>query len=163
MVHSGVTNFPFIRWIIETKCKLIQKSFLRYSGSYLPTTPSLSVILVSKQIPGGGTFYCPIALYPDRQLNGNPHETADIEAKNSFQNRDGVTNNTLTLGRGNKPIKPYLIKGINQSAFHMQICFFCLCSFFFWGGGGGGLFFCFVYFLLGGGVMEAAFIHIGVD
>ena len=80
MVNSGVASFLFIRLIIKTKCKLLQKSLLHYSGSYLPTTPPPSVIFVTKQIPGGGTFYCAIAKYPKLPNSPKFHETADIEA-----------------------------------------------------------------------------------
>ena len=50
--------------LLNYQDKILQKSLLHYSGSYLPTTPLPSVIFVTKQIPGGGTFYCSIARYP---------------------------------------------------------------------------------------------------
>ena len=83
LAHSGVTSFLYIRWIIKTKCKLLQKSLSRYSGSYLPSAPSPSAIFVTKHIPWGATFYCSVARSPNqanRRIGGNPNETYEIEA-----------------------------------------------------------------------------------
>ena len=74
---EGVTNFLFIRWVIQTKCKLPQKSPLRYSGSYLHTTLPLSVISVTLQ---GDPFIAQFRGIPNCRRGENPHETADIEA-----------------------------------------------------------------------------------
>ena len=46
------------------KCKLAQKSALRYSSPYLHITLSPSVFFVIEQILTGGSFYCSIARYP---------------------------------------------------------------------------------------------------
>ena len=85
-LHSGPlrsNELSIFSRIIKTKYKLLRKSLLRYSLSYLPTTPPRSVVFFIKAIPGGGFFYCSIALYPDRQpvdqATRNPHETAEVE------------------------------------------------------------------------------------
>ena len=75
-----VTNFLFIRWVIQTTCKLPQKSPLHYGGSYLHTTLPPSVIFVTEQIPSGGSFYCSIARYPKLRKSRKCHETTDVEA-----------------------------------------------------------------------------------
>ena len=115
-LHSGPlksNELSIFSRIIKTKYKLLRKSLLRYSLSYLPTTPPPSVIFFIKAIPGGGFFYCSIALYPDRQPVDQATRKstwnrwsrrvtlhiANLHIANSFKNRDNFVISTLAAGR----------------------------------------------------------------